>query len=382
MKTKTFGNTLKLIIFIIIINIPLFGGCSKKDSDSNSGSTTPEEPFVMRGVDISFLPEIETYGIKFYDNNTEMDLIKLIKAKGINTVRIRLWHAPSDGHCGLTEVTGLAARVKAEGLKVWLDFHYADSWADPQKQPIPDAWKNLSMDLLSDSVYSYTQRVLNHLIHAGAAPDFIQTGNEVNAGFMWPAGKIENFSDPNQTNFTRLMKAATKATRATLPSAKIILHYAGYDGAEQFFALAKKEGFTWDIQGLSYYPWWHGMSLNLLEGTMKSLNSTNKKPTIIAEASYPFSFGWNDATHNLVGEASQLMNGYDATPEGQANYLARLLDLCNSVGGSVRGVCYWAPEWVAFKGPNASDGSTWENQALFDFQNRALPGLDSLGGAK
>lgn len=382
MKTKTIGNTVKSILLLIIISMPLIGGCSKSNSTDTPVPVTPEEPFYLRGVDISFLPEIESYGIKFYNNETEMDLINLIKAKGINTVRIRLWHTPADGHCGLKEVTQLASRVKAAGLKVWLDFHYSDSWADPQKQPIPEVWKNLSMDQLSDSVYSYTTRVIKNLINAGATPDYIQTGNEINAGFMWPAGKIESFNDPNQSNFTRLMKAATKATRATAPSAKIILHYAGYEGAEQFFALAKKEGFTWDIQGLSYYPWWHGMSLGILENTMTDLNSTYKKPTIIAEASYPFTFGWNDATNNLVGEASQLMLGYPATEEGQANYLSRLMELCTKVGGSVRGVCYWAPEWVAFKGTSATDGSTWENQALFNFQNRALQGLDSLGSAK
>ena len=135
-----------------------------------------------------------------------------------------------------------------------------------------------------------------------------------------------------------------------------------------------------DIIGLSYYPWWHGMDMNVLKQTMDQLNSTFHKPLLIAETAYPFTLQWNDWTNNLVGLSSQLMPGYDATQSGQSKFLSDLKTVVRSSSSlDHTGVCYWAGDYVAFRGTTATDGSPWENLALFDFQYKALPALDSLG---
>jgi arabinogalactan endo-1,4-beta-galactosidase len=153
-----------------------------------------------------------------------------------------------------------------------------------------------------------------------------------------------------------------------------MIHYAGLTGAQWFYGLLDRYDTDYDIIGISYYPWWHGFVLDSLEKTLANLAASHQKEVILAEFSYPFTLGWNDKTHNMVGQENQLIEGYQATSEGQRAYLLKVREIIEGIeGGS--GFCYWAPDWVAFKGPDAYDGSAWENQALFDFGNRQLPGM-------
>jgi len=233
---------------------------------------------------------------------------------------------------------------------------------------------------LKDSVYQFTKNCLNYLIQNNAQPDYVQVGNEINVGILWNDGKVNNLNDPNWSNLADLLKQGTRATREVSPSTKIILHYAGYDYANEFFQKLQTYSVDFDIVGLSYYPWWHGLNLDPFKQTLQALNANIHKPILIAETAYPFTLGWNDWTNNLVGLPDQLIPGYDATNAGQAKFIADLKSIVKTASGlDHAGVCYWAGDYVAFKGTMSSNGSNWENLALFDFQYKALPALDELG---
>lgn len=250
-------------------------------------------------------------------------------------------------------------------MKVWLDIHYSDTWADPGHQTKPALWANLSTSVLEDSVYQYTKRVVEAI-----QPEYVQIGNEINGGFLWNDGKISN-----RATFIALLNKGIQGARDGDYSTKVIIHFAGYKGAFWFYRILQSNNVNYDIIGISYYPWWHGKDINAMEDSLNVLSSTFNKNVVIAETAYPFTLKWNDWTNNTVGDSSQLIPKYPATPQGQKDYL---LDLRSALSKDPKnlGFCYWAPDWVAYKGSQAKDGSSWENLALFDFNNKALPGMD------
>ncbi len=317
----------------------------------------------MRGADLSFLPEIEAEGTIFHNNaNAPSDVINILKSHGCNTIRIRLWHTPADPHSGLEEVIALADRVRAAGLKVYLDIHYSDTWADPGHQQKPAAWNALSMTDLRDSVYLYTKMVVTKV-----QPNYVQIGNELNGGMLWESGRIAQLGD-----FITLLKEGCRGARDAMPAAKIIIHYAGLTGSDWFFGQMKTNTVDYDWMAISYYPMYHGKDLNVLKTTINGLITAIDKPLIIAETSYPFTLLWNDNTNNILGLESQLVPGYPATTEGQKNFLLAIKSILkqNPKGA---GFCYWGTEWVAFRGAMAIDGSSAENQALFSFGTSTPP---------
>ncbi|HET9053601.1 MAG TPA: glycosyl hydrolase 53 family protein, partial [Cyclobacteriaceae bacterium] len=174
----------------------------------------PVDKELIRGADVSFLPEIEAAGVKFYDAaNTENNLLDILAASGVNAIRLRLWHTPATEHASLPEVKALAARVKAKGMKVWLTLHYSDTWADPGHQVKPAAWSEASFADLQDSVYLYTKKVMTEI-----NPDIIQIGNEINGGFLLPEGSTDNVPD-----FVALLKKGVQAVRESSAETKIMI---------------------------------------------------------------------------------------------------------------------------------------------------------------
>ncbi len=324
-----------------------------------------QEDFI-RGADLSRLPQLEREGVVYYNSKgVEQNALDIFKAAGVNTVRIRLWVHPSGMQSSLAEVKAFSKRVHHAGLNVWLDLHYSDTWADPGKQTPPATWKGLDFNSLEDSVFAYTLRVTKTI-----RPEYIQIGNEINNGFLWDEGRL---SHPVQ--FTRLLKKGAEAVREADPETQIMLHYAGYSGAVAFFGLMRKYQVDYDLIGLSYYPWWHGKSFNALQTAINQLETTFHKKVVIAETAYPFTLLWNDQTNNFIGNVDQLIPGYPATPEGQQAFLRALREILQQSALKGGGFCYWEPEWVTIKGPQYNVGSPWENLALFNFQNKALPAL-------
>lgn len=323
-------------------------------------------PVSIRAADVSFLPEIRTYGISYKNFlNQPDDVLNILKSEGCNTIRLRLWHTPSSPHSGLEEVASFAQEIREKGFDLWITLHYSDTWADPGQQTLPQAWQSLSFGILSDSVYAYSRKIASLL-----QPDYIQAGNEINDGFLWPHGKFST----QRSQFIHLLKQAISGLREGCPDTKVLVHYANPENSSWFFQVLKDEEVHYDMIALSYYPRWHGKSLENIARSMLELHQTFRKPIVIAETAYPFTLGWADQTNNLVGLPDQLISGYSATQEGQYHFMLRIRRMIASIPGG-QGFCYWAPEWVAFKGPEATNGSPWENMALFDFNFKAVKAI-------
>jgi arabinogalactan endo-1,4-beta-galactosidase len=360
------------MIRFLVFTLPLFLACSKSTgSDSNNNNNITNPPVtktLIRAADLSALPDIESKNISFYNSAGQTEaMLQTLKNSGVNTVRIRLWKNPATTASSLAEVTTLSNRIKQLGLKTWITVHYSDTWADPGQQTTPQAWQSLSFTALRDSMTQYTRQICTTL-----QPDYIQIGNEINSGLLFPHGNIST----NESQFLQLLSAGTSAVRQTSPNTKIMIHFAGINGADWFFN--KINTLNYDIIALSYYPIWHGKDLNALKTTLSNLALTHNKTTIIAETAYPFTLAWNDWTNNILGLPDQLHPQYPATPQGQKDFLRAIKTLCLDTKNCI-GFCYWGGELVAFNGPNATNGSPWENQALYDFGNKALPALSEFG---
>jgi arabinogalactan endo-1,4-beta-galactosidase len=316
----------------------------------------------ITAVDISSYPEISSTNPIFYDlNGGEKDFLKILKENGINTVRLRLWVNPIDEHSGFNEVKQFSQTLKANGFKTWLTIHYSDTWADPAHQKTPVQWQGISVNALKDSVYNYTQKVINEM-----QPNYVQIGNEINSGILHPYGDIST----NFQNFVSLMQEAISAVRDNSAECKVIIHFAGIDNSDWFFNQIR--AIDYDFIGLSFYPIWHGKSLNSLKTKMQQLSNTHNKKILIAETAYPFTLDWNDWTNNIVGSDNQLiLPEFPATPDGQKNFIKQIKKLTAEVENGM-GFCYWGAELIAWKGNQSTDASPWENQALFDFNNKAL----------
>ena len=338
----------------------LFFSCASTDK------TTGTEDNFIRGADLSFLPLIESEGTLYKNNGVNENALTTLKIAGCNTVRIRLWKDPSDTHSGLAEVKALALRAKQAGMKVWLSVHYSDTWADPANQTKPTAWQNLSFANLKIAVANYTASIITEI-----QPDIFQIGNETNDGMLWPEGKLST----NENQYLQLLQAVSTTIRNQSPSTKIMLHFAGTTGSDWYFN--KVAAIDYDYIGLSYYPIWHGKNLSLVQSTINSLSQTYNKKVLIAETAYPFTLGYNDFTNNIVGTTDQLIPAYPATNEGQKQYLLAIKNLLKQTLNGI-GFCYWGGEWIAFRGPQATNGSSFENQALWDFNNNALPVMDAF----
>ena len=355
---------MKKLIFSFLTSVII--SCSS-GGDNPDPTPIPTEDNFVRAADMSFVPEIEGAGVSFKYNNVAQDPLLTLKNAGVNYIRIRLWYNPSNGHSGLAEAKQLATRVRNLGMKVWLTVHYSDTWADPANQTKPVTWQNLNFTNLKSAISTYTSQIMSEI-----NPEIIQIGNETNDGFLWPEGKLST----NEAQYLELTSAAITSVRNANSSTTIMLHYAGISSSADWY-FNKVKNLNYDYIGISYYPFYHGTSLEDVKSKLTSLSQTFNKKILIAETSYPFTLGYNDWTNNVVGQSNQLITGYDATASGQKNYISAIKSLVKSVpNGS--GFCYWGGEWISFKGNQATNGSSWENQALWDFNNNALEGIKAF----
>lgn len=246
--------------------------------------------FNMLGADISFLPQFEDRGIKYYENGDEKDAIKILADHGFNTIRLRIFvnpenedgYAPETGYCGLEYTSMMAKRVKEAGMKLLLNFHYSDYWADPQQQNKPLAWKDLDFDSLTLMLKEYTRDVILHLKNQGTMPEMVQVGNEINHGLLWPDGHISNLD-----NLAALLKAGAEGVQEADSSIIIMMHIAlGGQNDEAVFWLDNMiaRDVDFDVLGLSYYPRWHG-TLDDLSYNLQNLTKRYKKEVNVVEYS-------------------------------------------------------------------------------------------------
>lgn len=339
----------------------------------------------LKGADLSALEMVEEFGGVFTDGGLPGDPIDILQKRGLNAARLRVWHTPWHGYNDLTSTLDAALRMKNEHLELLVDFHYSDIWADPGTQTKPGAWAALPFATLKDSVYAYTFHVISALAAQNTLPDIVQVGNEITGGMLWDDGRVTgSWNTPQQwEKFGELVKEGIRGVNDALgpgESVEIMLHTdkGGDNSAARYFIDQMiAEGVSFDLIGLSFYPWWHG-TLGDLAANLNDLATRYSQEIVVVEASYPWSLGWADTTHNLVGEVGQLHPGYDATEAGQMEYLTALVDTLEAVpGGKCRGWFYWAPDWLA----DSTAGSPWENVTLFDFSGEILDGATAFGPA-
>jgi arabinogalactan endo-1,4-beta-galactosidase len=340
------------------------------------------------GVDLSYVNQVQDYGGKFKDEGREKDPFRIFRDHGANTVRVRLWHNPqwqaalNNGRLynDIYDVAKTIKRAKAVGMAVNLDIHYSDTWADPAHQEKPAAWQNILFEALKDSVYQYTLRVLHYLKEQDLVPEMVQVGNENNNGMLFPEGKVIN---NNWIPFTGLMKSGIKAVRDfsanSVIKPKIILHVAQLQHAPWWVDSVIRAGGVndFDIIGLSHYPKWSTVkSMEELSAVIRSLITTWKKKVMIVETAYPWTGLNADNYTNIISAADQFAN-YAISPEGQQQFLRDLTQHVINGGGS--GVMYWEPAWISSGLRDRwGQGSSWENNALFDFNGNVLPGMDFM----
>ena len=358
--------------------------------------TTNAQKYV--GGDISLLPKYEANHAIYADINGKRitNVIQFMKDQGMNAMRVRLFVDPSkaseqhkkEGVCqDLEYVKALGKRIKDAGLYFLLDFHYSDTWTDPGKHAKPDAWKDMTATELADQMYNYTAESLQALKDAGAEPDAIQVGNELNVGQLWDGtatttqGNASARTYPTQngvqmTNFINYLNKAILACRDKCPQAKVVFHVAmnyteGYpahtnDQARNWASVLKSKGVDYDIFGLSYYPYYHG-PMSELENLLTYLESNiSEKQIQLVEVGYPNDWYPGDSKYDYTSE-------YPATPEGQRQYTEDLIAVLNT-HSLVNGLYWWYPE--ANGNYFASD---WYNMGLWNNSSHyAQPALYEL----
>lgn len=334
----------------------------------------------IRGVDASFVPQIEAVGGVLRDRDgAAIDPVAFYAAQGVNTVRLRVWNNPADGDCNVARTLALAQRVHAAGMDLLIDFHYSDGWADPGQQTKPTAWSGLSTAGLAAAVETFTRETVAALAAQGTPAKYVQIGNEITDGMLWENGRVSAWSDGNWSNLAALVNAGVRGARqgGGTEGPRVILHIdrgGDWTSTREFFDRAAGFGIDYDIIGLSYYPWWHG-GLDALRTTVENAAARFARPVVVVETAYPWTLAWADQQHNFVGNAGQLLPGYPATPTGQGEYIGAVRALMRSVtDGWGAGFVYWAPDYGAFAGL----ASPWENLAMFDFSGRAHASWDAF----
>ncbi len=375
----------------------------------------------MYGVDISTLLTQEAAGVTYYDlDGNEADLFKILADGGVNYIRVRVWNDPYDadghgyggGNCDVATAAEIGRRAAEYGMKLCVDFHYSDFWADPNKQMVPKAWDGIGIDNMELALYQFTRNSLVTIINAGAEVGMVQIGNEINYG-------MSGYTD--WTYMCRLLCKGSEAVRAvselTGEDILIAVHLTEVAKENSITGVCKileDGGVDYDVMALSYYMFWHGTLKNLSEVMNAVVNDYGKK-VVIAETSYIYTADDGDGTGNSV-DAGELAEGYTASVQSQVNAVRDVCEAVSALGEDGLGVFYWEPAWTPvnhydWEASNAEEvlaaneyawnelgagwatsyagsydakdagqyygGSAWDNQAWFDFDSHALPSVNT-----
>lgn len=366
--------------------------CSSNEPDPVIDPPAEEGEFYF-GADLSYVNQILDHGGVYKENNEIKDPYKIFADNGTNLARFRLWHDPAwtkevygaEGtqlYNDLGDVERSIAHAKANGMKVLLDFHYADTWADPGKQHIPSAWINItSIDVLRDSVYNYTLKAFQYLNSKNLTPEFVQLGNETNCGLLYTdaprAFPSCNVCNGEWSNLGKVINAGIQAVKdatADVPiKTKIILHVADPKNVDWWFSGIKNNAVVtdFDIIGFSYYPLWHtSVKIGDISAKITEFKTKFSKEVMIMETAYPWTTSGDDDYNNLFGGDAPIM-GYPYTEQGQLELMKKLTKEVKE--GKGLGLIYWEPAWIS---SNMKDiwgtGSSWENCAFFDFDGNTL----------
>ena len=382
---------------------------NNEEHDYNSIIVNPvknlRDDFLM-GVDASMVAKVEELGGVYYnEEGKEQDIFQIMANDGVNAFRVRIWNNPynmfKEGYGGgdndVKKAISLSKRAQAVGMKILLDFHYSDFWADPDTQDLPVKWASINnRDDLAKEIYSYTKEALTEFKNAGLNVEMVQIGNEINNGMCWPVGKI-SWNDPDNSfdTIAKLLRAGIKASKDIYPDIYTMVHLANggnFDEFDSFFTELEERRVHYDMIGASYYSYWSGS----LENLSKNLNNVSEKfnkPVVVVETSYGYTEAENDFASNTYNSSFEDVGGYLTSLQGQATSLRDVIQTVASVPNNLGlGVFYWEPGWLPVEGASwasaasgrqinaetglAEDGkATWPNQGLFSYTGKALPTL-------
>lgn len=289
--------------------------CNKKD-DFDGPDPVPPAPSTTvfaKGADVSWVTEMESAGRKFYNSaGVQQECMALLKSLGMNTIRLRVWVNPAGGWNNSADVVAKAVRAKNLGMRVMIDFHYSDSWADPGQQTKPAAWSALGITNLKTVLASHTTDVLTALKNAGVTPEWVQVGNETNDGMLWPDGKAST----NMANFAQLVNAGYDAVKGVFPTAKVIVHVSNGNDNTLFrwlFDGLKNNSAKWDVIGMSLYPepaTWSTMNAQCLTN-MNDMVSRYGKEVMVVEVgmSWDQPAACNSFLTDLIAKTKAVSNG-------------------------------------------------------------------------
>ena len=401
------------IVMLFAMCLSLFTGCGYK-VDLPTKMVEDAEIFVqpvegisddfIKGMDISSILSLEASGVKFYNEaGEEQDIFKTLADAGINYIRVRVWNDPFDengkgyggGNCDAKVAAEIGKRAAKYGMKLLVNFHYSDFWADPAKQMAPKAWSGMTYFEKEAAIYDYTMESLKAIKKAGADIGMVQIGNEINSGMSGEAVG---------GNYYGLLKSASKAVREFDKNVLIAVHYTEIDGFDYIIERAQNlenAGLDYDIFGVSYYPYWHG-TLENLTNVLKTVKEQFDVETCVLETSYAYTLEDGDCSGNTIGEGGAL-DAYPATVQGQANFVRDAI--AATVAGGGLGVFYWEGAWIPVGNEYESNmekwsefGSGWaskyaagydpkdagqyyggsavDNQAFFDFEGKPIASLN------
>ncbi|WP_084822349.1 glycosyl hydrolase 53 family protein [Bacillus sp. SA1-12] len=416
------GTSILLALIVIISTFSVTGKIGFA-ANQEGGAKVPEpveadifvekvdgisEEFI-KGVDVSSILALEESGVKFSnESGKKQDIFKTLRDAGVNYIRVRVWNDPYDtkgrgyggGNNDVEKAIEIGKRATKNGMKLLVDFHYSDFWADPAKQQAPKAWKSLSFEDKKVALYTYTHESLQMMLDEGIDIGMVQVGNETTGGFV---------GETDWAKMSELFKAGSKAIREVDQNILVALHFTNPEKAGRYDTIAKtldENQVDYDVFASSYYPFWHG-TLENLTSVLKNVADTYGKKVMVAETSYTYTEEDGDGHGNTAPkETGQTLN-YPITVQGQATAVRDVIEAVVNVGEAGIGVFYWEPAWIPVGPPNKmkqnmkkweKDGSGWatsfaaeydpedaghwyggsavDNQALFDFNGKPLSSLN------
>lgn len=325
------------------------------------------DDFIL-GMDASCVPALEACGVRYRDfDGTEKDVYAILHENGINYIRVRVWNDPFDadgngyggGNCDLENAVAIGKRATRCGMKLLVDFHYSDFWADPGKQAVPKAWSDLTFEQKEAALSEYTAQCLQTLKNAGVDVGMVQIGNETNGALCGENGGNAG----GWEKICRLINAGAKAVHNVFPEAMVAVHFTNPEKAGTYADYGAKlgtYGVDYDVFATSYYPYWHG-TLQNLANVLSKIAETYGKKVMVAETSYANTLRDTDFSGNTIGDNSAMVNGYPYTVQGQADMVRDVIDTVANKTTNGIGVFYWEGTWISV------GGASWkENSALWE----------------
>ena len=348
------------IFSLLLSAVLLFAGCAQtievtdvSPKEKIEGSTVfvekvegLEEDFIL-GMDASCVPALEASGVKYYNfDGWEQDVFRTLAENGINYIRVRVWNDPFDssgrgyggGNCTIDTALEIGKRATAYGMKLLVNFHYSDFWADPGKQMAPKAWKGMEIEEKAQALYAYTRDSLKKLKQAGVAVGMVQIGNETNGHFC---------GEKTWFNMQQLFSAGSRAVREVFPDALVAVHFANPEKAGSYDTYAAKLDYykvDYDVFASSYYPFWHG-SLENLSQVLTGIHNTYGKKVMVMETSYAYTPEDTDFNGNTISDGSAVAKDYPYTVQGQTRSVQNVIKTVASIPGGI-GVVYWEGTWI------------------------------------